>query len=121
MNVPEHLKYSLNHEWVNDSVQPAEVGITAFAAEALGDVIYVQLPEPGSHLTAGDVCGEVESTKSVAELYLPVSGEVVAVNEAVIANPDLFGVPEVSAARHTGADGLIIWAYIRPSEVDGLA
>ncbi|ADU09849.1 MULTISPECIES: glycine cleavage system protein GcvH [Micromonospora] len=91
MNVPEHLKYSLNHEWVNDSVQPAEVGITAFAAEALGDVIYVQLPEPGSHLTAGDVCGEVESTKSVAELYLPVSGEVVAVNEAVIANPGLIG------------------------------
>ncbi|AYF26911.1 MULTISPECIES: glycine cleavage system protein GcvH [Micromonospora] len=91
MNVPKHLRYSINHEWVNESVDPAEVGITAFAATALGDVIYVELPEPGNHLTAGDACGEVESTKSVAELYLPVSGEVVAVNEEVLADPSLIG------------------------------
>ncbi|WP_229402935.1 glycine cleavage system protein GcvH [Micromonospora okii] len=91
MDVPAHLRYSVHHEWIDDTTDPATVGITAFAASALGDVIYAELPDPGSHLTAGDVCGEVESTKSVAELYLPVSGDVVAVNEEALADPGLIG------------------------------
>ncbi|SCL44363.1 glycine cleavage system H protein [Micromonospora citrea] len=91
MDVPAHLRYSENHEWVDESIEPAAVGITAYAAAALGDVIYAELPEPGSRLAAGDVCGEVESTKSVAELYLPVGGEVVDVNREVLADPGLIG------------------------------
>ncbi|MCX4391226.1 glycine cleavage system protein GcvH [Micromonospora peucetia] len=91
MDVPARLRYSTNHEWIDDTAEPATVGITAFAAAALGDVIYAELPEPGTHLAAGEVCGEVESTKSVAELYMPVSGEIVATNEAVVADPGLIG------------------------------
>ncbi|MEV4467417.1 glycine cleavage system protein GcvH [Micromonospora echinofusca] len=97
MDVPARLRYSRNHEWIDDTTEPAAVGITAFAAAALGDVIYAELPEPGTHLSAGEVCGEVESTKSVAELYLPVSGEIVATNEAVVANPDLIGTDPYGA------------------------
>ncbi|MFI1194463.1 glycine cleavage system protein GcvH [Micromonospora sp. NPDC020750] len=91
MDVPARLRYSANHEWVDDSVEPASVGITAFAASALGDVVYVELPDPGAHLVAGEVCGEVESTKSVAELYMPVTGRILATNEAVVADPSLIG------------------------------
>ncbi|RGC69388.1 Glycine cleavage system H protein [Micromonospora sp. MW-13] len=91
MDVPARLRYSANHEWVDDSVEPASVGITAFAASALGDVVYVELPDPGTHLVAGEVCGEVESTKSVAELYMPVTGRILATNEAVVADPSLIG------------------------------
>ncbi|WP_433342217.1 glycine cleavage system protein GcvH [Micromonospora sp. CA-111912] len=91
MDVPARLRYSANHEWVDDSVEPASVGITAFAASALGDVVYVELPDPGTDLGAGEVCGEVESTKSVAELYMPVTGRILATNEAVVADPSLIG------------------------------
>ncbi|WP_405107801.1 glycine cleavage system protein GcvH [Micromonospora sp. NBC_01405] len=91
MDVPARLRYSANHEWVDDGVEPASVGITAFAASALGDVVYVELPDPGTHLVAGEVCGEVESTKSVAELYMPVTGRILATNEAVVADPSLIG------------------------------
>lgn len=91
MDVPARLRYSANHEWVDDSVEPASVGITAFAASALGDVVYVELPDPGTDLLAGEVCGEVESTKSVAELYMPVTGRILATNEAVVADPSLIG------------------------------
>jgi len=68
---------------------PATVGVSAVAAEALGDVVYVELPEPGASLTAGEVCGEIESTKSVSELFSPVTGEVVEVNDAVAADPSI--------------------------------
>ena len=90
MSNPEQLRYSKEHEWlsaVEDGV--ATVGITQFAAHALGDVVYVQLPQEGAALTAGATCGELESTKSVSDLYSPVSGEVVAVNQDVVDDPSL--------------------------------
>ena len=82
------LRYSAEHEWINDD-SPVTVGISAVAADALGEVVYVELPEVGAQLTAGQVCGEIESTKSVSELFAPVSGEVVQVNEAAAADPAL--------------------------------
>ncbi len=86
--VQSGLKYSAEHEWINDDT-PVTVGISAVAADALGEVVYVELPEVGAQLTAGQVCGEIESTKSVSELFAPVSGEVVQVNEAAAADPAL--------------------------------
>ena len=90
MSNPQHLTYSKEHEWltaVEDGV--ATVGITAFAANALGDVVYVQLPEVGDTVTAGETCGELESTKSVSDLYSPATGEVVEANQAVVDDPSL--------------------------------
>jgi len=83
---PEHLQYSREHEWV-DASSPAVVGITLHAAEALGDVVYVELPEVGAEVVAGEVVGEIESTKSVSELYSPVTGTVVEVNQAAVDDP----------------------------------
>lgn len=90
-NIPDDLSYTKEHEWVAglDDSRTVTVGITAYAAEALGDVVYVQLPETGSTVEAGDSVGEVESTKSVSEIYAPVSGEVTEVNDAVVDKPDL--------------------------------
>lgn len=82
------LRYSAEHEWV-DAAAPVTIGISAVAADALGEVVYVELPEVGTTLTAGQACGEIESTKSVSELFAPVSGEVVEVNEAVAADPSI--------------------------------
>ncbi|MFB7736508.1 glycine cleavage system protein GcvH [Streptomyces sp. NPDC056112] len=90
MNNPQHLRYSKEHEWlspVEDGV--ATVGITEFAANALGDVVYAQLPEVGDTVAAGETCGELESTKSVSDLYSPVSGEVTEFNEDVVNDPSL--------------------------------
>ncbi|WP_042369243.1 glycine cleavage system protein GcvH [Streptacidiphilus neutrinimicus] len=90
MSNPQHLTYSKEHEWLTateDGV--ATVGITAFAADALGDVVYVDLPEVGRTIAAGETVGELESTKSVSDLYTPASGEVVEVNQAVIDDPAL--------------------------------
>ncbi|WIY02600.1 glycine cleavage system protein GcvH [Amycolatopsis mongoliensis] len=89
MSIPENLKYTKEHEWLNVEDGVATVGITAFAAESLGDIVFVQLPEAGSTVTAGEVFGEVESTKSVSELYAPVSGEVVEVNGATSDTPEV--------------------------------
>ena len=89
---PEDLKYTSEHEWVRTPGEAAgsvRVGITDYAQDALGDIVYVQLPETGSTVTAGDPIGELESTKSVSDIYAPVSGEVVAVNEALQATPEL--------------------------------
>ncbi|MEU7001383.1 glycine cleavage system protein GcvH [Nonomuraea sp. NPDC046570] len=90
-NIPDDLSYTKEHEWVAglDDGRTVTVGITAFAAEALGDVVYVQLPEMGATVATGDSIGEVESTKSVSEIYAPVSGEVVEVNQSVVDTPDL--------------------------------
>ncbi|MGW4163749.1 glycine cleavage system protein GcvH [Streptomyces sp. NPDC004788] len=90
MSNPQQLRYSKEHEWlsaVEDGV--ATVGITEHAANALGDIVYVQLPEVGDTVTAGESCGELESTKSVSELYAPVTGEVVEANQDVVADPEL--------------------------------
>ena len=89
MSEPDHLQYTPEHEWVALDGDIATVGVTRFAADSLGDVVYVDLPAAGSRITAGRVCGEIESTKSVSELYAPVSGEIVETNPAVIAAPEL--------------------------------
>jgi len=87
---PEDLKYTAEHEWVKaDGEGPVRVGITDFAQDALGDIVYVQLPDVGSTVRAGDACGELESTKSVSDLFAPVNGTVTAVNEALADQPDL--------------------------------
>jgi glycine cleavage system H protein len=87
---PEQLRYSKEHEWLSAPDNgAATVGITSHAADALGDVVFVQLPEVGATLTAGETCGELESTKSVSELYSPVSGEVAEVNQDVVDDPSL--------------------------------
>lgn len=86
---PTDLKYTDQHEWLRIDGHVATVGITEFAAEALGDIVYVDLPVVGAMLTAGDSCGEIESTKSVSELYAPVDGEVLEVNAAVGDDPGL--------------------------------
>jgi len=90
MSVPEQLRYTEEHEWVagldsEDGI--VTIGITAYAADALGDIVYVQLPEEGASVEAGEPCGEAESTKSVSDIYSPVSGEVSAVNAAVTEDP----------------------------------
>jgi glycine cleavage system H protein len=90
-NIPDDLSYTKEHEWVAglDDGLTVTVGITAFAAESLGDVVFVQLPEVGAAVEAGDSVGEVESTKSVNEIYAPVGGEVVEVNQAIVDDPGL--------------------------------
>ena len=88
--VVSELKYSAEHEWVAvDGAGPAGIGISAVAADALGDIVYVDLPEVGSTVTAGETCGEVESTKSVSDLYAPVTGEVTEINDGVVSDPAL--------------------------------
>jgi glycine cleavage system H protein len=91
VTIPENLRYTAEHEWVSDAAgaEPVRVGITDFAQDSLGDVVYVQLPEPGTQVTAGESLGEVESTKSVSEIYAPLSGEIVARNDALNAAPEL--------------------------------
>ena len=80
MNVPEDLRYTTDHEWLRLEGEHLRIGITDYAQDALGDVVFVQLPEPGAKVTAGEAFGEVESTKSVSDVYTPVSGTVVEVN-----------------------------------------
>ncbi|GHC49073.1 glycine cleavage system protein GcvH [Streptomyces cinnamoneus] len=91
MSNPQQLRYSKEHEWLSatDADGVATVGITEYAANALGDVVYAQLPAVGDSVTAGDTCGELESTKSVSDLYAPVTGEVVEANQDVVDDPSL--------------------------------
>jgi glycine cleavage system H protein len=90
MSNPQQLRYSKEHEWLTAAEDGVStVGITEFAANALGDVVYVQLPEVGDTVTAGDTCGELESTKSVSDLYAPVTGEITETNQDVVDDPSL--------------------------------
>ncbi|CAM5311331.1 MULTISPECIES: glycine cleavage system protein GcvH [Streptomyces] len=90
MSNPQQLRYTKEHEWLSDAVDGvATIGITEFAANALGDVVYAQLPAVGDTVTAGETCGELESTKSVSDLYSPVTGEVVEANQDVVDDPSL--------------------------------
>ncbi|CAL9430352.1 glycine cleavage system protein GcvH [Streptomyces sp. Tu 3180] len=90
MSNPQQLRYSKEHEWLSAAEDGVStVGITEHAANALGDVVFVQLPEVGDTVTAGETCGELESTKSVSDLYSPVSGEITEVNEDVVNDPSL--------------------------------
>jgi glycine cleavage system H protein len=88
MQVPEQFRYSSDHEWVSLEGNRVRVGITDYAQDALGDVVYVQVPAVGTVVAAGDSFGEVESTKSVSDVYAPVSGVVVAVNDTLAAAPE---------------------------------
>ena len=115
---PEDLKYTPEHEWVRtpgESAGAVRIGITDFAQDALGDIVYVQLPEIGESVAAGESCGELESTKSVSDIYAPVTGEVVARNEALEATPELVNndpyqagwLFEVVPADASAVDGLL--------------
>lgn len=87
--IPEELGYSAEHEWVRSGEDVVRIGITDYAQNQLGDIVYVQLPEVGSVVTSGDAIGEVESTKSVSEIFTPLSGTVVAVNDSLESAPEL--------------------------------
>ena len=96
MSIPEELRYTAEHEWIAISGSVASVGITDYAQQALGDVVYVSVPAPGTRVTAGEPCGEVESTKSVSDIYSPVDGEVTEVNadledDPALVNSDPYG------------------------------
>ncbi|MEV6693783.1 glycine cleavage system protein GcvH [Micromonospora sp. NPDC051196] len=114
--IPEDLRYTAEHEWVSVADGGAvRVGITHFAQDALGDIVYVQLPEAGTAVAAGESLGEIESTKSVSELYAPVAGTVSARNELLadtpeVINTDPYGsgwLVEITAADPAAVDGLL--------------
>ena len=89
-NVPVELKYTKEHEWIREkSATSFQIGITDFAQAALGDIVYIQLPKVGDSVRAGAVCGEVESTKSVSEIYSPVTGKITSVNPELDKAPEL--------------------------------
>ena len=109
----DSLKYTEEHEWISLDGDVATVGITDYAADKLGDVVFVDLPATGSGVTSGQVCGEIESTKSVGELYAPLSGEVVAVNDAVVDDPSLVNSDPYG-------DGWLVKLRVEASAVDAL-
>ena len=107
-NTPEHLRYTNEHEWLSDEGGIITIGITDYAQSALGDIVYVQLPKVGDSVNAGAVCGEVESTKSVSEIYSPVTGTISEVNSALVSNPELvnsdpYGAGWIAKISLTGA------------------
>jgi glycine cleavage system H protein len=112
---PEDLKYTSEHEWVRGTGPVVEVGITDFAQDSLGDIVFVTLPEVGAKIEAGTPCGELESTKSVSDLYAPVEGTVAEVNTALDANPELVNsdpygegwIFKVELSAGQGVDGLL--------------
>jgi len=87
-DLPTDLHYTAEHEWLQDG-SPSTIGITATAADALGDIVYLELPAVGADLVAGAVVGEIESTKSVSELYSPVSGTVIEINQSAVDDPSV--------------------------------
>jgi len=89
VNIPTDLRYTKDHEWVRMADSIVRVGITDYAQDALGDVVFVQLPDVGSVLSAQQGLGEIESTKSVSDVYAPVAGKVVAINDALVDQPEL--------------------------------
>jgi glycine cleavage system H protein len=114
--IPEDLRYTAEHEWVRPVDDGrVRVGITDYAQEALGDVVFVSLPDTGASVSAGQSLGEVESTKSVSEIYAPVAGEVVARNDALESRPELVNadpygegwIVEIAPADAGAVDGLL--------------
>ena len=126
---PEELKYTSEHEWVRSPGEAdgsVRIGITHFAQDALGDIVYASLPEVGDSVTAGSTVGELESTKSVSDVYAPVTGEVVARNDALDATPELVNSDpygggwlfEVVPANAADVDGLMDAASYQSSLQD---
>jgi glycine cleavage system H protein len=115
MNIPTDLRYSREHEWVRVNGSIARIGITDFAQDSLGDVVFVQLPDVGLDIVAGASASEIESTKSVSDVYVPVSGSVHAVNDALTDTPELVNsdpygegwILEVALADSSELDGLL--------------
>lgn len=114
MTVPAHLLYSRDHEWVAVNGTRARIGITDYAQDALGDVVYVQAPGVGTTVSAGDSFSEVESTKSVSDIYAPVSGTIAAVNEALASAPDALN------SDPYGAGWICEIEMSNPADVEGL-
>jgi glycine cleavage system H protein len=114
MNIPTDLRYSREHEWVRVDGSTARIGITDFAQDSLGDVVFVQLPDIGLEIVAGASASEIESTKSVSDVYVPVSGAVSAVNAALVDTPELVNSDPYG-------DGWILEVTLGdPSELDAL-
>ncbi len=111
---PEDLKYTREHEWARVDGDRATVGITDYAQEALGDIVYVDLPAAGTAVTAGEQFGEIESTKSVSDIYSPVSGTIVERND------DLDKSPEIINSDPYGRGWLVVVEVGDPSELEGL-
>jgi glycine cleavage system H protein len=112
MSNPTNLQYTKEHEWVSIDGDVATIGITEYAAEKLGDVVFVDLPKVGTSTTYMKICGEIESTKSVGELYAPLDGEVVEINSAVVSAPetvntDPFGAGWLIKVRFTSLPELM--------------
>ncbi len=114
MSIPEQLRYSSDHEWIAADGVRVRVGITHYAQDALGDVVYVQVPTVGTRVTAGDALSEVESTKSVSDIYAPVSGTIVAVNGS------LDGAPETLNSDPYGDGWICEIEMSDPTQLDGL-
>ncbi len=114
MTVPAHLLYSRDHEWVAITGTRARIGITDYAQDALGDVVYVQAPAVGTTVSAGDTFSEVESTKSVSDIYAPVSGTIAAVNDSLDAAPDTLN------SDPYGAGWICEIEMSNPADVEGL-
>lgn len=114
LTYPENLRYTPEHEWVLVEGDTAKIGITSFAQDALGDVVFVTLPAVGDDVSAGESCGEVESTKSVSDLYSPVSGVVAEVNS------DLDTEPEAVNSDPYGKGWMFTVTLSDPSQIDGL-
>ena len=114
MNIPAELRYSTDHEWVRRDGNTVTIGITEFAQDSLGDIVFVEAPEPGTTLAAGDSFTEVESTKSVSDIYAPVSGSIVTINES------LDGAPELLNSDPYGDGWICTIEMSDPSEFDAL-
>ena len=114
MNIPEDLRYSSDHEWAAVDTDVARIGITDYAQDALGDVVYVELPQVGDRVDQGEPFGEVESTKSVSELFAPVSGVVAAVND------ELAGAPQRLNEDPYGDGWICTVTFDDAAELDGL-
>jgi glycine cleavage system H protein len=89
LNIPEHLKYNDTHEWIALKEDAAKIGISDYAQDQLGDIVFVELPEVGASFSKGDEFGTVESVKAVSELYMPMGGEVIAINATLVDSPEL--------------------------------
>ncbi len=113
MLIPSELRYSTDHEWVRVDGNRVTVGITDYAQDALGDVVFVQLPEQGATVAAGESMSEVESTKSVSDIFAPVAGRVVAVNDEVASRPELLNADPYGA-------GWLFVLEVDPSSVEAL-